>query len=580
MKAKIHAYREIKSADIQIDLIALIQGSNKAGKTSIASAIRGAVTGDPAPDVRMSEWIKWNKGEFKALVNDSLNSSTASCVVESSEGAARMVWPDGKFETKGREPRCSPTAAGVWSSSLASVSPMKRGPALVDMLSGLVAEEDLLAYLGNAVPEKVAKEVWNKSQEAGWDVALDHAAKKLRGFKAEWETITRDKWGPQKAQSWRPLDWNENLERLTPQAAQASIDAAAAQLQQLGVDSAVTQAQIATLKTQADQIPAIQEEIAGIEKMKANLEAELTKLNAELRAVPPAPNSDQELACPSCGTVLHLIEDVRGHVTERRLSDKIERVDQAELKKRRQAKAGLEGQINKAEADKRACENRILLRTRDLESAQAAAEKLSKIREIDPAKITDAQRMLEKAQANYNMVAQVQKAWGKQNVITIALKIVDALDPKGVRRTVMLRKLGEFNERLAHISTQVGIGHVKIDGSTFEIMIGSRLYRDESDSEQFRARVVMQVATAEVDGSSLVIIDNDVDMDTKYYQRLLGMLLKRNMPAIVSMRVNSIDKAMNTAKANVPEVRERIKSYWVENGTATLLQAQAQQAAE
>jgi hypothetical protein len=230
MKAKIHAYREIKSAEILIDLIALVQGPNKAGKTSIASALRGVLTGDPAPDVRMNEWIKWPKGELKALVNDSLNSSTASCVVEAADGAARMVWPDAKFETKGREPRCSRTAAGVWSSSLASVSPTKRGPALVDMLSGLVAEEDLLSYLRDGFPAGVAKEVWGKIQEAGWDVALDHATKKLRGFKADWESITRDKWGVQKSQGWRPADWNDDLEKLTTQAAQSAVDAAAAQL--------------------------------------------------------------------------------------------------------------------------------------------------------------------------------------------------------------------------------------------------------------------------------------------------------------------------------------------------------------
>jgi hypothetical protein len=342
----------------------------------------------------------------------------------------------------------------------------------------------------------------------------------------------------------------------------------------------VTQAQITTLKTLVDGIPAIQKEIADVEEMKAKIEASLAAMLVELEKLPSVGES-QEMACPSCGTLVHLIEDTRGHITKRYLSDKVENVDADELKRRRLEKAGLEGRITKAESDKRSCENRILLKGRDMDAAQAAAEKLSKIREIDPAKVADAQRLLERARANQAMVTQAQQATGKQKVIDVALKIVDALDPKGVRRTVMLRKLGEFNERLAHISAQVGIGHVKIEGSTFEIMIGDRPYRDESDSEQFRARVVMQVATAEVDGSSMVIIDNDVDMDTKYYQRMLGMLLQRNMRAVVSMRVNDISKAMNTAKANVAEVREKIKSYWVQDGTATLLQAAAaSQAAE
>lgn len=580
MKAKINAYREIKSAAIDIDLIALVQGPNKAGKTSIASAIRGVLTGDPAPDVRMNEWIKWPKGELKALVNDSLNTSTASCVVEGADGAARMVWPDAKFETKGREPRCSQVAAGVWSSSLASVSPAKRGPALVDMLSGLVAEEDLLAYFGEGFPEKVAAEVWKKIQEAGWDVALDHAQKKLRGFKAEWEAVTRDKWGVQKSQNWRPQDWNDDLEKLTQQAAQSAVDAAAAQLQQLGVDSAVTQAQIATLKSQVDQIPAIQKEIADVEEMKKKIEATIAETVIALDKV-PFTGSDTEMPCPSCGTVLHVMEETRGHMIRRFLSDKVASKDPEELKKHRLEKAGLEGKLTKNETDKRSCENRILLKTRDLQSAQAAAEKLSKIREIDPTKIAEAQRLLEKARANQSMVIQSQQAWGKQRAINVSLKIVEALDPKGVRRTVMLRKLGEFNERLAHISTQVGIGHVKIDGSTFEIMIGDRPYRDEADSEQFLGRVTLQVGTAEVDGSSMVIIDNDVDLDTRRMQRVLQMLLLRNMHAVVSMRVDEIKKAFNTAKANNPVVREKIKSYWLQDGTATLLQAAAEvQAAE
>jgi pyrimidine operon attenuation protein/uracil phosphoribosyltransferase len=136
----------------------------------------------------------------------------------------------------------------------------------------------------------------------------------------------------------------------------------------------------------------------------------------------------------------------------------------------------------------------------------------------------------------------------------------------------MLRKLSDFNSRLADISTQMAIGLVQIDGSTFEIKVGERLYRDMSDSAQFRARIAMQVATAEIDGSCMVIIDNDVDFDTRWYQKLLGMLLTRGMRAVVSLRVDAIGKAMNTAKATNPVVREKIASYWLQDGTATKLE--------
>lgn len=574
MKAKINAYREIRSAEILIDLVALIQGPNKSGKSSIAGAIRAAVTGDPAPDARMHSWMKWTKGELKSLVNTA-QGSVASCVVGDEGNAARMVWPDGDFRTKGREPRCSLTAAGVWSASLASLSETKRSAALVDVLSSLVQEEDWRLYLKDSVvpatPERdIQGQAWAKIQEAGWEVALKHAQDAARKLKGEWKQITGAEWGVAKAQNWRPETWTPEMEELTPEAAQAAVEAAAAQLQQLGVDSAMTQARIASLKAMADGIPGLQEQLASLETMRDKAESQLAEVEAAYAALPAAGDGSQH-TCPNCSATLHIQVDFQTHKVASVGVEK-SKLTPDEIKEVRLKRAGFDGEKIRLRNNIEAIKNKLVLATRDLEEAHKAVAKLEEVKSVDPAKIAEAQKLLERAQANQAARLQVDAATRKQGSIAISLALVDAMDPKGVRRTVMLKRMEEFNGKLAEISTQMGIGWVQIDGSTFDIKIGDKHYKDEADSEQFRARVVMQVATAEIDGSDLVIIDNDVDMDTRYYQRLLGMLLKRGMRGVVSMRCDKIDRAINTAKAPQPQVRDQIKSYWLENGTATLLQ--------
>jgi hypothetical protein len=571
MKAKIFAYRQIRQAEIDINLIALVQGPNESGKSSIAGAIRAAMTGDPAPDVRAHEWIKYRKDDLRSLVHDG-SGTTASVLVETEDGsAARMVWPDCKFSTSGaRAPFCSPTAAGVWKAALAAAAPRDRGPALVDMLSGLVAEEDFQRELRDRAPDAVIAAVWQKVQEAGWDVAQKHGEEKLRAFKADWKAVAKTEWGVAKAQGWRPDGWEPEMEHLTAEAAQASVEAAAAALQALGVDSAVAQHQMATLKDLADQIPAHQKKLLDLDVLKKKAEAELAADLTE-REKMPAANAGHSCVCPACKADLYVLTDhVTYAVAKIEVADK--NVSPKQLAERRSRSAQLAGNITRLQANIRAIENQVLLAEQDLKASQAAAERLSKVEDVDPVKMAEAQKLLERARLNLELRQRVDAAAKKQATIEVSLAVVAALDPKGVRRTVMLRKLSDFNSRLADISTQMAIGLVQIDGSTFEIKVGERLYRDMSDSAQFRARIAMQVATAEIDGSCMVIIDNDVDFDTRWYQKLLGMLLTRGMRAVVSLRVDAIGKAMNTAKATNPVVREKIASYWLQDGTATKLE--------
>jgi ABC-type molybdenum transport system ATPase subunit/photorepair protein PhrA len=98
--------------------------------------------------------------------------------------------------------------------------------------------------------------------------------------------------------------------------------------------------------------------------------------------------------------------------------------------------------------------------------------------------------------------------------------------------------------------------------------MGGTWYKLLSKSEQWRARVVMQIACSIIDSSSVVLIDEadilDGDNRMGLFKMLVHVTKKNALTAIVAMTAASVDKIPGVSKIGGV-------AYWIENGEAKLV---------
>lgn len=567
MKLQLSHYRAIDKAEIDMDRIALVQGSNEQGKSSIIWGLRSVLLNSPLPDPE-SQSEKWLVKDLTDVVREK-----GPCVaivsgtdIEGREFEARMVWPEGKLDTKGRVPFCSPIAAGVVSANFASMDEKGRTAALSKLLSGKVRLEDFKT--GIDVSEKNIQAVFDLVKEVGWDAALHRGQDKLSVLKGHWQAATNETFGDQKMKTWRPAGWKPEMEELTEESAAALVEAAARVERELTEGGAVAASEIARLKAQVATLPALREAMDKANDVLFAAGEALSVLKIKRTGIPEpeAPDAEPQ-PCPHCGRPVGI---VRGKLVDPGKSA----VDKAGLEKARLEIAGLEGEISKAETAKNAADRASTLAGNDVAEATKAEERLKEVKDanVDAEAIAKARADLTAAGEIQKMVLQVKKASHAAKLIEMSLKIVEALKPTGIRKTVMLRELEAFNKTLATYSELFGIKPVQLS-EDFTLRLGGRHYRNGSKSQKFRARIVIQVAAAKIDGSEIIIIDDDVDMDRRWYTSLAKLLLGVQLPAIVGVRFDTIEQCFQVWKSKNDAMRTLIKSYWVADATATLLKA-------
>jgi hypothetical protein len=588
-KYTIQRYRQLKNAVIENQVI-LLQGPNKAGKSSAFWAIRSLLLGNPTPDIRhLAEG--WRKADLIELVHG--EQGQASILGEFDRGKATMVWPEGTYETQGAVPYCSPTAAGMLSANLAAMDEKKRAEALGNLLLTRITLEDFRAALpefpsppppaeeGKAPMQDIPALLQASTKNKGWKATLDGARANLLGYKHKWQELTGEPWGSQKMLAWRPAGWTPSMEGLTMSAAQAALEAAADADRTASEGVQQTTGEIARLQALANTIPGLLQQVENAKQTQLQEEEKLAAA-VEVKGKLPLIVADMKpIACPHCQGEIVVNQRKRGAASWFTLHKPEEaNISEAQLKKLRTAHQDADQQIENAEAATRRAGIAVLTANNDLDVAQKAEAALQAIEGVDTIKIEAARNQLQKAQANVTMLQQVAQSRKLAKIIGQCLQIIEALEATGIRKTVMERYLPEFNQELAQISEQLRIPPVLISADGFEVMIGKKRYRNEADSEQFRCRIALQIATAKIDGSSVVLIDNDVDMDRAYYGSVVKALLSRGLDGIISVRANPGEKPpFNTANSRDAAIRQKVNSYWVEGGTAKLLEATPEGAA-
>lgn len=572
---KIHAIQTsnflgAQAVDVKLTKpVALFAGKNYAGKSSLQEAVRMALTGE---SVRVDL-----KKDYGALVTDGQEAGFAEVITD--EQSYSIVLPAGK---------------GVHSdnAALRYVLDAQRFASMPSdfrraFLFGLMG----LRTDGAAVKDRLMVRGCDAGKveaimpllRAGFDAAQKEAQTKARECKAQWKSVAGgETYGDKKAATWQAAKPEVDAGKLDQARAdlatiEAEIEAETAHLGDLqgrARQAAEQHARLADLREKAGRFARIQDKL---HKDEAELKAWEEKVEATRAQAGMKP--EQNTAphpCPHCGGLLLIHQ---GQVE----------AWQEETLPHYDAEAA--GRFPEYEKALRLMQSAVANGKRDLEAADAAARAL---RELEGGALLDAPaeeeiaalksriETIKHAKKNQEAGIRMQEdlarcAADADRRTASAAKhhadvqawdaIADALAPDGIPGEMLAEALGPINERLATSGNtsewvRINIGR---DMSIYAAEEGAqpRHYALLSESEKWRADVMIAEAIAHLSGAKLLVLDRFDVLDLKGREDLIYWL-----DALVED--GEIDTALlfGTLKALPAQLPETVEAHWIENGVA------------
>lgn len=579
MKAIVKGFRGVVRANISISPIALVLGENEAGKSSLCQAIAAALTNSGIPFVRprpgkggeVSQLIQ--KKDARIVVRDGADSGSAAVIGATDQDGTAMAWPSLRAKCSGRAPMASLYATGLIGFS--DLEQRDRAAELGRILKIDPTKDELAAT--TAVDAEQIDKVWQKVEELGWDGASEYFATIATKKKGAWEQITKERYGKDKAKEWEPVGWDPSIGAMSSAELDAAVDIAKARAEAAIKVEAVSTAEMARLEQLAAQVDALQPAALLAEQEAERADAAERAARANLDALPHPEESGHGQPCPACGASIHIVRSPSGSAsiaiappetpTEERAA-MIAAIDAA-----RAEHAAATTERDKAFAEKDAACS-ALSRARDA-AAELSEKRGQRAAPSGQLSRAAAQEALELAQRRLSMHDAVVRARDAAQSVARLQIVVEALRPTGARQTKLTKRLGEFNARLAEITSTAGWPTVVVT-TDMEIICGGRPDVLLATSARYRSGVALQLAISERDGSDMVIIDAADILDPDNRNGLFAALAMVGKHAIVTMTFDRGDLA------NAPDLRAAGmgETYWIEAGTCVpLAEAMAPKAA-
>ena len=556
MEIKIRQFRGVERADLNVSGITLLAGRNWAGKSSVCIGVGAALSGEVIPVAGLL------KREAGALVR--LGSDGGAIEISNENATVTLQYPNAERETKGSGGlEASEFATGM--RSVAAMDHKERAKSLAVYLKAEPSTADLAAALEDAgISPAVIEKVSAVVHEQGWDDA--HSTAKVTGakLKGAWEEVTGgERYGSTKAETWFPQDWSEDIAGASEQSLEEAKTRAQTLLEKAIAETAVSESEVERLRSHAGELEPAKAEIVGLEQAVKDLEEQLNEAEGE-RAALPSDYRDTEilLDCPEGDSKHELVITRKGATTTYELIKPRKKPSEAALKKQRTAIIQADGKVSKLRTE--LSDARFALSEgRDvIVRAERAAEQLS----TAEGKTGD-QDAVEQAR---NAVAEAERclhAWTAKNAadrhhrsILGNQAIVAVLAPDGLRKSVLARGVDTFNQdHLAPLCKAAGWKVVTLEADLL-FRYGGRPYMLLSNSEQYRLRIVLQIAMAKLDKSALVVIDGADILDQTGRNGLIKVLCMADVPALVAMTLSKPETAPDLEAKNVGA------SYWISNG--------------
>lgn len=537
MQIKIRNYRGIETAEIALAPIALVAGINGAGKTSIAQAVAAALTRNAA----IVDGV--TKAAASQLLRD--GAKRGQCAITTDGGSVAANWPGASISADGEAPpHASAIACGL--ECIAELKPKDAAAALQAALHADPTRQELREALVKAgARQELADAVAVKVEAEGYDAGYKRAQSRATELKGQWELITSERWGAAKAEGWQAgaLPQDADLEAL-----EAAATAADQALEQAIADQSADAAHVARLREQVKAGDAAAKTVDKLDAARAKARTKAEEAVAAYAALPAAETTEETVPCPHCGAHVVIrgrtLVEPSGGPDEAENAARIEAKTEANAEIARTRKAAEEADRAAADAHRAVQERaRALAALDDIKTDGTSAEDVAQARQA-----------AQEAHAAVRAIETTAAAGEKHRAIVEMLAVADVLAPTGIRQAALEEAMRDLHAQMTDLSARAGWGEIAI-GEDLAVTYGGRPYRLLSASEQFRTRVVMQVALAMRDGSSAVIIDAADILDRQGRNGLFGLLDGLSVPALVTMTMSR--------REDVPQLGRLGNSYWI-----------------
>jgi len=549
---KVKGLAGIDHAALDWSGIALLTGPNGAGKSSLCQAAAICLTGN-----LMVRGIKKKNRVIEAVRE---GEDAARILLEHADGATSVSLPEGEISGRGRPMQSSQIAAGVFRFS--DLSARDRALWLNDLLSPsnpAISAELVKAGLDAAEAERYQKTI----EVHGWDVAWVDAKHAAQKSKAAWELITGENWGSAKASGWVPEGLRMEVSLPDVDQTRDLVARRKAELEKMAGAEYLKAAQAHDLDRLVRSIPIIEEHIEMCKARRAARESSVAELLIADAALPQI-EIDRGLGCPHgcAGRRLRLVEKqgVREIVAViDTLGDDIPEKDRNSIiKKRRSILADIKShnagiaretaEINSDQENIRVAKKTVALLSRTGE-------------DVSHEDIEQARQELARLEGVLAALRQRDDATGTQARIEAFVAVAALLAPEGLRRQALTKSLVQFNEDLSALYNDFAGEVMRIDDD-MTIRAGGRTFELLSEGEKTSVDIAIQIVAAMTDGSDMVIIDKAEELEPSLRNKLLVVLHRHSLPAMVTRVVSTLGKAPDLAAKGVG------MTFWIERGTA------------
>lgn len=550
IRINVKNFRGCEKADLVCDPICLLSGRNAAGKTSVVQAVAATLTGDPLQGLT-------TKGSAGVLVRSGAESGTAS--IRSDRGEFRVSWPECSAASDGEPPTATAYAAGI--ESIVDLDDKGRSRVLSEYLHSDPTKDDFAAEMRSVDlgDDGIINGLWKLIEDSGWDGA--HVKRKEKGaeYKGQWQQIAGQNYGSRKAEAWEPEGWTEDLAAQTDRELEAAVADAKTVRDRAIAGDAATAERRRMLTDEAATLQVRQADLTAAEATLAEAEASL-KAAKDRRDALPSTKADPGMPCPHCGN--HVVI-TQVNLAERIL-EKAVTVPEGDLKKRRIAKAEVDGEIAGLEPKVGEASRKVAAAKVSVQIAQRAETDLAETSAAAEGAISPADADAALAAAEGRLKAFIAKSAADAIHARIgsnesAMKI---MAPDGIRAKKLARVLDAFNgTQLAPLCGYAGWKLVEINAD-MTISYGSRRYQLLSESEKFRVRAVLQLAMARLDGSSMVVVDGADVLDGPTRGGLFSLLQEIEIQALIALTLTKPEQVPDISSFGVGN------SYWISEGIA------------
>ena len=541
MKATIKNFMGCAAAEVEASKIALILGLNGQGKTStllpIAAALRGGVP------------LGLQKTKAGMLVKT--GAGAASVVLEEDGAKVEVFWPKCERRSEGvSAPEASDIAVGAV--AFPAMADKDKVELLRDILKTDPVKQELCEALADAgLSEKVQEAVWHNIEAEGWDASLDRAKEKGRSLKSQWALIAGEAYGEKKAASWFPQGWENDLETTSTEALEADVSLARADLEDKIANQAIGADELARLQEKADGLADAEKKCDDAAGKVTEAQKALKEARAAREKLPKLPNYD--LVCPHCGKPVVYQFGKLEAVKQSLSAEEREKLEQQIL--------DAENAVSKAERELNTAKHDFILVDSALQAIKKAKDELEakQGKTIQLAEVDEARNAVRKAETRLQSFNRYNEALRVHRNILENQNIINVLEPEGIRRRSLEKGLADFNGRLEYLCHVAGWACVKVDGD-MSVSYNDRPFVLCSESEKFRAKVTLQAAIAEYDGSHALVVDAADILDNKGRAGLLKLLAGQSYCSFVGMMAAKPSAAPDLKKLGIG------RKYWVEAG--------------